>query len=120
MSAKIEKIEKVDNAAHCPCAPECVLLNAMKQIGGKWKVPILCTLLSGKGIRYNEIMKKLKGITNTMLASSLKEMERDGLVRRVQYNEMPIRVEYFMTDKAKGLLPIFEKLHAWGFEHKMY
>ncbi len=66
------------------------------------------------GIRYNELMKKVQGITNTMLASSLKEMESDGLVTRVQYNEMPIRVEYFITEKSKELMPTLQSLAMWG------
>ncbi len=71
-------------------------------------------LSSGKGIRYNELMKKVQGITNTMLASSLKELEKDGLVKRIQYNEMPIRVEYFITEKSKELIPIMHLLAKWG------
>ncbi len=103
-------------AVHCPCNEECPLQSALKQIGGKWKIPIICTLSGGEGIRYNELMKKVTGITNTMLASSLKELEKDGLVKRVQYNEMPIRVEYFMTQKSKELIPTLQELAMWGMK----
>ncbi len=101
-------------AEHCPCHEKCPLQIALKRIGGKWKIPIICVLSSGEGIRYNEIMKKVTGITNTMLASSLKELEKDGLITRVQYNEMPIRVEYFITEKSKELLPTLHLLAKWG------
>ncbi|WP_010169329.1 winged helix-turn-helix transcriptional regulator [Candidatus Epulonipiscium viviparus] len=101
-------------ATHCPCLQECPLQSALKCIGGKWKIPIICVLSAGEGIRYNELMKKVRGITNTMLALSLKELERDGLITRVQYNEMPIRVEYFITEKAKTLIPTLQSLAAWG------
>lgn len=101
-------------AKHCPCGEVCPLQNALKWIGGKWKIPIICVLSGDRGVRYNEIFKKVTGITNTMLASSLKELERDGLVSRVQYNEMPIRVEYFLTPKAEELIPILQMLGAWG------
>ncbi len=103
-------------AVHCPCGETCPLQTALKQIGGKWKIPIICVLSNGQGIRYSELMKKVQGITNTMLASSLKEMDRDGLITRVQYNEMPIRVEYFITEKSKKLLPILQGLAKWGME----
>ncbi len=103
-------------AEHCPCGETCPLQVALKRIGGKWKIPILCVLSKGQGIRYNELMKKVRGITNTMLASSLKEMESDGLITRVQYNEMPIRVEYFITDKSKKLLPTLNLLAIWGMD----
>lgn len=103
-------------ANHCPCNEICPLQVALKRIGGKWKIPIICVLSNEKGVRYNELMKKVQGITNTMLASSLKEMEKDGLITRVQYNEMPIRVEYFITDKAKELLPTLQALALWGMK----
>ncbi len=101
-------------ANHCPCGEECPLQKALKRIGGKWKIPIICVLSGEQGVRYNELMKKVQGITNTMLASSLKELERDGLITRVQYNEMPIRVEYFITDKSRELIPIMQNLARWG------
>lgn len=101
-------------AVHCPCDELCPLQNALRQIGGKWKIPIICVLSAGGGIRYNEMMKKVTGITNTMLASSLKDLEKDGLVNRIQYNEMPIRVEYFLTQKAQDLLPSLQMLALWG------
>ncbi len=102
------------NASHCPCDEECPLQVALKRIGGKWKIPIICVLSSGEGIRYSQLMKKVQGITNTMLASSLKELEKDGLIKRVQYNEMPIRVEYFITQKSKDLIPALQLLGKWG------
>ncbi len=101
-------------AEFCPCGEVCPLQVALKRIGGKWKIPILCVLSGGQGVRYNELMKKVQGITNTMLAASLKEMEKDGLIIRVQYNEMPIRVEYSITEKAKAVLPALQLLAQWG------
>ncbi len=103
-------------AIHCPCGKVCPLQTALKRIGGKWKIPILCVLSGEQGVRYNELMKKVSGITNTMLASTLKELEKDGLVTRVQYNEMPIRVEYFITEKSKDLLPAMQLLAKWGMD----
>lgn len=103
-------------ADHCPCGEICPLQTALKRIGGKWKIPILCVLSGEQGIRYNELMKKVQGITNTMLASSLKQLEKDGLITRVQYNEMPIRVEYYITDKSKELMPTLQSLAIWGMK----
>nr|MCR5516109.1 winged helix-turn-helix transcriptional regulator [Lachnospira sp.] len=53
-------------------------------------------------------------ITNTMLAQSLKELEADGLVNRLQFDEMPVRVEYSLTEKAKSMIPILLELKRWG------
>jgi Predicted transcriptional regulators len=98
----------------CPCNNECPLEKALKLIGGKWKIPILCSLYQDGTTRYNSLRRKLKGITNTMLASSLKELENDGLICRKQYMEMPVRVEYCLTQECDNLMPILEQLAVWG------
>ncbi len=64
--------------------------------------------------RYGELKRKINGITNTMLASSLKELERDGMVDRVQYNEIPLRVEYSITEKAETIMHTLHSLAEWG------
>ncbi len=103
---------------NCPCLEQCPLNLAMSIIGGKWKVQILCSLHQDGTTRYNELKRKIKGITNTMLASSLKELENDGLVCRVQYMEMPVRVEYSTTDACDKLMPILVQLAHWGMQLK--
>ena len=99
---------------NCPCMDYCPLGSALKLIGGKWKIPILCALHKDGTTRYNELKRKIGGITNTMLASSLKELENDGLIYRKQYDEMPVRVEYTLTDACDGLMPILNQLALWG------
>jgi DNA-binding HxlR family transcriptional regulator len=98
----------------CPCRDNCPLGDALRLIGGKWKIPILCALHQDGATRYNELKRKIRGITNTMLASSLKELEEEGLVCRRQYMEMPVRVEYELTDRCGGLMPILSELARWG------
>lgn len=98
----------------CPCRPSCPLQRAVEMIGGKWKLAILCSLTMDGTTRYNDLKRKIGGISNTMLAKSLKEMEEDGLVTRTEYLEVPIRVEYKITDKAKALGPILVQLAQWA------
>lgn len=98
---------------NCPCSPVCALQGALNIIGGKWKLPILCSLLSNGSSRYNELLKNTRGISNTMLSKTLKELEDDGLVQRSEYLEVPIRVEYDLTDKARRLQPILMDLIRW-------
>ena len=95
---------------NCPCTPGCPLQHAMEMIGGKWKLSILCALSVDGPVRYNDLKRKMNGISNTMLAKSLKELEEDGLVRRTEYTEVPIRVEYESADKVKTLAPILAEL----------
>jgi DNA-binding HxlR family transcriptional regulator len=85
-------------------------------MGGKWKGPILCALHQDGTTRYNELKRKIHGITNTMLASSLKELEACGLIQRTQYAEMPVRVEYTLTKASDDLIPILNQLARWGIQ----
>ncbi len=98
----------------CPCMETCPLHYAMDVIGGKWKVQIICALCNGAPLRYNELRAKLDGVSNTVLSSALKELERDGLVVRTVYPEVPVRVEYTPTEDCRRLLPILEQLSDWA------
>ena len=100
----------------CPCMDPCPMKHAMDILGGKWKIPILCALWFDGEMRYNELNRRIRGISNTMLASSLKELERDGLVKRVQYPEIPVRVEYSVTEECAKLFPAFEIIGKWSRE----
>lgn len=93
---------------------DCGLKKVLDTIGGKWKIMILCVIDREDIVRYGELRREVYGITNTMLANSLKEMEQDGMIIRKQYDEMPVRVEYSLTDKAKSIIPILLELKKWG------
>ena len=86
----------------CPCMEKCPLHHAMALIGGKWKVQILCAVTNAGAVRYNALRARLDGISNTVLASALRELERDGLVTRHEYLEVPVRVEYSPTDDCRA------------------
>ena len=92
----------------------CGLKKVIDIVGGKWKIMILCVIDRDEVVRYGDLKRAVFGITNTMLAQSLKELEADGLVIRKQYDEMPVRVEYSLSKKAKTLIPILLDLKKWG------
>ena len=98
----------------CPCTEACPLQKVSDALGGKWKLTILCSLNTSGATRYNDLKRKVKGISNTMLAKSLKELEDSGLVKRMEYMEVPIRVEYEITDLTQDLLPILSELARWA------
>ena len=75
---------------------------------------ILCCLIVDGAQRYNDVKKKVSGITPAMLSQSLKEMERDRLVTRQMYAEVPPRVEYTATERARQLWPIIRPLAHWA------
>lgn len=101
----------------CPCGEKCPLYEVIENIGGKWKITIICALSTTQPIRYNELKRMVNGITNTMLANSLKELESIGMIIRVQYSEMPVRVEYSLTEKGRSILPILSQLKKWSLDN---
>lgn len=82
--------------------------------GGKWKARILCVLSAQDVLRYNAIRKELGNITDAVLASMLREMLENELITRRQYNEIPPRVEYSLTEKGKSVLPILQQICQWS------
>lgn len=85
----------------------------LQVLGSKWKLPILCTLSKKDVLRFNELKRELAGITNMSLSNCLQELEHYKIIKRVQYLEMPPRVEYSLTDNGKSLLPILMNLDEW-------
>ena len=112
-SDKMEKEYLCDDIAGKGCG----LKKVIDIIGGKWKIMILCVMDKEGTMRYGDLRRSVYGITNTMLANSLKEMEEAGLVERKQYMEMPVRVEYSLTSKAESIVPILLELKRWGEEN---
>lgn len=116
MAVNIEKMAAAENRLNLPAGQEsvCPLRLVMDIIGGKWKLNILCLLKDGKPLRYNQIKKGVMGITNVMLANSLKSFEEYGIVHREQYNEVPVRVEYRLTSKGLELIDALRLLERFG------
>lgn len=98
----------------CPCAEPCPLGHALSMIGGRWKLRILCSLNVDGTLRFRDLQQKITAVTPAMLTASLKELEADGLVSRRQYQEMPVRVEYSLTERGRELWPILHRLAHWG------
>ncbi|MDO4536386.1 MAG: helix-turn-helix domain-containing protein [Clostridium perfringens] len=90
------------------------ILYTLDIIGQKWRIPIICIIFNHGTVRYNELKRKIKGITDTALIKGLKELEYNNLILRVQYNEIPPKVEYSLTEKGKTLWPIINELYNWG------
>lgn len=95
----------------------CPVISTIKILQGKWKLQVIYELCIKSPLRFNELKRMMPAITNTMLSGTLRELEEDGLVDRVQYNEMPLRVEYSLTEKGRDLMPAFYALAQWGFKY---
>ena len=93
---------------------KCPVINALEIIGGKWRLPIIWELSAEKSIRYNELKRRIPGITNIMLTRSLQALEEHGLVERLEYTIIPPHVEYSLTDVCNDLLPALVIINDWG------
>ncbi len=89
---------------------------ALALLSGKWKLEIMW-LLNQRVYRFGELRKAIPGITQHMLTAQLRELEADGLVSRTVFAEVPPRVEYEMTQKARGLEPMMKALIDWWNEY---
>jgi len=96
------------------CEPAwCPIEVSLEVMGGMWKVIIVRELLGGTK-RYSQLHRALKRVTHKMLAQQLRELERDGLVARKVYPQVPPKVEYSLTNLGKSLGPLLDSMHAWG------
>lgn len=95
---------------------DCPLEFASFVIGGKWKLRILWILSQSDYVRFNTLKRELDGITDLMLTKSLKELVSADVVRRVQYNEIPPRVEYSLTQNGVKLIEALVPVNKWSEE----
>ncbi len=94
----------------------CPVTATMGLIGGKWKILII-HLINNDINRFGKMSLMLRNISRQMLTSQLRELERDGLIRREVYAEVPPHVEYFLTEKGKALAPVLNELKDFGFTY---
>lgn len=91
----------------------CPVEVTLQLIGNKWKVLIIRELLVGTR-RFGELNRGINGISQKMLTQQLRQMEKDGLVRRKVYAEVPPKVEYTLTSEGRSLEPVLEAMSQWG------
>lgn len=97
----------------------CPLEYGLDVFGGKWKSRVICVLAEKGTLRYSTIRKEMANITDAVLASTLKELISDGIVSRQQFDEIPPRVEYCLTEKGVSVVPILQTICKWsGAYHK--
>lgn len=99
-----------------PIVKECPVEVALNVIDGKWKLRILY-FLQNETLRYNGLQEKIPGITQKVLTSQLRQLEKDGIVIRKMYAEIPPRVEYSLTPIGKKLLNVYQALNTWALEY---
>jgi DNA-binding HxlR family transcriptional regulator len=98
----------------------CFFQLATMVIGGKWKPKVLFHLAQNGTTRFGALRRAVFGITEKMLIQSLKELEKDGLVNRKVYRQVPPKVEYSLTDLGKSFIPVLNAMFEWGKSYASY
>lgn len=99
---------KLDKDIRCP------LEYGLDIFGGKWKSRIICVLAETGTLRYSVLRREMSNITDAVLASTLKELLTDGIITRRQFDEIPPKVEYSLTEKGKTVVPILQSICRWA------
>ncbi len=97
--------------------PDCPVRNVISHITDKWSLLVLYTLEQNKVLRFKELWRQIPDISKKMLTVVLRNLEKDGVVSREIYYEVPPRVEYRLTERGQSLMPHLDGLLAWGMEH---
>lgn len=104
-------------AKSCPAHYILAINDTMNVLNGKWKLPILGSLLKGNK-RFTEMQRNIPGITPRMLSKELKDLEMNGMVKRMVYNTLPVSVEYMLTPSGDSLAEVLDKMIEWGLKHR--
>ena len=97
--------------------PACPVATTVQLIGSKWKLLIMRNLLV-RPWRVNELRKDLEGISQKVLTDSLRSMEKDGIITRTVYPEVPPKVEYALSELGQSLRPVIKAMEQWGNNYK--
>lgn len=106
-----ESIGAIPPSDHCPVAKMLHLFQ------GKWTIRVLFELSKVDAIRFGDLKRQIPGITNTMLTSTLRYLEENKLVSRIQYNEIPPHVEYALSEAGQNLYPVFVEFANWSLKY---
>lgn len=101
----------------CPVRYVLAVNDALNAISGKWKLPIIATLIQGKK-RFKDLELRVEKITPRMLSKELKELELNGIVRRIVHDTRPVLIEYELTESGLGLTDVIDSMVKWGIAHR--
>ncbi|MGB4415958.1 MAG: helix-turn-helix domain-containing protein [Paludibacter sp.] len=108
---------ELENLKSCPTQFVMAINDTMNVISGKWKLPIIGSLLYGKK-RFRELERGIPKISPRMLSKELKDLEANGIVKRTVYDSIPVIVEYELTISGESLNQVLEPMIEWGLQHR--
>lgn len=113
----MKKVADYKEVKSCPIQFILAINDTLNVIHGKWKMPILGSLIFGLN-RFGEIQKNIPKITPRMLSKELKDLEANGIVERKVYDTTPVKVIYELTPSGKKLSGVMDKMLEWGLDHR--
>ncbi|WP_298542020.1 helix-turn-helix domain-containing protein [uncultured Aquimarina sp.] len=94
---------------------DCPFITTLRFIGKRWKPAVLWKIYEGI-VRFNKLKQVLPNISDKMLSNTISELESDGIIQKEIFDEVPLRVEYKITEFGMGILPILKEMNKWGLE----
>jgi DNA-binding HxlR family transcriptional regulator len=110
-------IAQAEGSQQCPASYVVALTDTLNVINGKWKLPIIASLLKGK-TRFKDLLDNIDKITPRMLSKELKELEMNSIVIRKVYNQMPVLIQYELTESGESLVGLIDEMINWGLTHR--
>lgn len=113
----IDNMVKFEDGLECPTSVIMAINDTMNVLHGKWKIPIVASLLFGKK-RFKELGRGIPKITSRMLSKELRDLEVNGIITRSVYNTVPVTVEYELTKSGMSFKKVLDVMLDWGLEHR--
>ncbi len=110
-------ISEIKKVKKCSATYILAVNDTLNVVSGKWKLPIMSSLLYGKK-RFKELEREIQKITPRMLSKELKDLEANGIVKRTVYDTVPVTVEYELTKSGRAFEEVIDVMLKWGLEHR--
>ncbi|MBU3125910.1 helix-turn-helix transcriptional regulator [Sinomicrobium sp. 2019215] len=117
MNSFKEIISQEEAEQQCPQSYVMALTDTMNVISGKWKLPIIASLLKGKN-RFKDLLENIEKITPRMLSKELKELEMNSIIARKVYDQTPVLIKYELTASGESLADLIDVMIDWGLTHR--
>lgn len=101
-----------------PASEDYPILDTLRLLSGRWTTFVIYEIQQHERMRFGELKKSINGITNSMLSSTLKTLEAEGIVIREQFNEIPPRVEYSLSEAGKDMCAIYYEIAKWSEKYR--
>ncbi|MFD2287858.1 winged helix-turn-helix transcriptional regulator [Pedobacter petrophilus] len=119
LMSKFKELIESEKNERCPRSYVLALTDTLNVINGKWKLPIIASLLRDV-VRFKDLLDRTEKITPRMLSKELKELEINGIVERKVFNQTPVLIEYRLTESGKHLTNVIDTMIDWGVMHRKY